>query len=56
MSAGGAALRVAILAFDEVEALDLAGPCEVFTTAGRLAGEALALRTARQKDLAWTRV
>lgn len=30
-------LRVAILAFDEVEALDLAGPYEVFTTASRLA-------------------
>lgn len=29
-------LRVAILAFDEVEALDLAGPYEVFTTANRL--------------------
>lgn len=29
-------LRVAILAFDEVEALDLAGPYEVFTTASRL--------------------
>lgn len=31
-----AALRVAILAFDEVEALDLAGPYEVFTTASRM--------------------
>jgi len=31
-----AALRVAILAFDEVEALDLAGPYEVFTTASRV--------------------
>ncbi|MDM0012709.1 DJ-1/PfpI family protein [Variovorax sp. J22P168] len=30
-------LRVAILAFDEVEALDLAGPYEVFTTASRMA-------------------
>lgn len=29
-------LRVAILAFDEVEALDLAGPYEVFTTAVRM--------------------
>jgi len=29
-------LRVAILAFDEVEALDLAGPYEVFTTASRM--------------------
>lgn len=31
-----AALRVAILAFDDVEALDLAGPYEVFTTAVRM--------------------
>lgn len=30
-------LHVAILAFDEVEALDLAGPYEVFTTASRMA-------------------
>lgn len=29
-------LRVAILVFDEVEALDLAGPYEVFTTATRM--------------------
>jgi transcriptional regulator GlxA family with amidase domain len=29
--------RVAILAFDEVEALDFAGPSEVFTTASRMA-------------------
>ncbi|MDM0018537.1 DJ-1/PfpI family protein [Variovorax saccharolyticus] len=29
-------LQVAILAFDEVEALDLAGPYEVFTTASRM--------------------
>lgn len=29
--------HVAILAFDEVEALDLAGPYEVFTTASRMA-------------------
>lgn len=29
-------LRVAILAFDDVEALDLAGPYEVFTTATRM--------------------
>lgn len=29
-------LKVAILAFDQVEALDLAGPYEVFTTAARL--------------------
>ena len=36
MSAGGETLRVAILAFDEVEALDLAGPYEVFTTAARM--------------------
>ena len=36
MSAGGATLRVAILAFDDVEALDLAGPYEVFTTAARM--------------------
>ena len=28
---------IAILAFDEVEALDLAGPYEVFTTAARMA-------------------
>ncbi|MFW5331481.1 DJ-1/PfpI family protein [Hydrogenophaga sp. ZJX-1] len=32
-----ATLTVAILAFDEVEALDLAGPYEVFTTASRMA-------------------
>lgn len=32
-------LRVAILAFDDVEALDLAGPYEVFTTASRMASE-----------------
>lgn len=31
-----AAFRVAILAFDDVEALDLAGPYEVFTTAARM--------------------
>jgi transcriptional regulator GlxA family with amidase domain len=30
-------LCIAILAFDEVEALDLAGPYEVFTTAARMA-------------------
>lgn len=29
-------LQVAILAFDEIEALDLAGPYEVFTTATRM--------------------
>ena len=29
-------LQVAILAFDDVEALDLAGPYEVFTTAARM--------------------
>jgi len=32
-----ATLRIALLAFDEVEALDLAGPYEVFTTATRMA-------------------
>jgi transcriptional regulator GlxA family with amidase domain len=32
-----APLNVAILAFDEVEALDFAGPYEVFTTACRMA-------------------
>jgi len=32
-----APLRVALLAFDDVEALDLAGPYEVFTTAVRMA-------------------
>lgn len=31
-----ASWRVAILAFDDVEALDLAGPYEVFTTAARM--------------------
>lgn len=31
---------IAILAFDEVEALDLAGPYEVFTTAARMAARA----------------
>ncbi|GAA6119972.1 DJ-1/PfpI family protein [Acidovorax sp. FG27] len=35
--AGAPPLRVALLAFDEVEALDLAGPYEVFTTAVRMA-------------------
>lgn len=30
-------LRVVILAFDDFEALDLAGPCEVFTTTSRMA-------------------
>ncbi|SEJ20348.1 MULTISPECIES: DJ-1/PfpI family protein [unclassified Variovorax] len=34
----GATLRVSILAFDGVEALDFAGPFEVFTTASRVAG------------------
>ena len=29
-------MKVAILAFDQVEALDLAGPYEVFTTASRM--------------------
>ncbi len=33
----GAALRVLILAFDGIEALDFAGPFEVFTTASRVA-------------------
>ncbi|MFM9921680.1 DJ-1/PfpI family protein [Variovorax sp. H27-G14] len=33
----GATLRVLILAFDGVEALDFAGPFEVFTTASRVA-------------------
>ncbi len=37
MSSG---LRIAILAFDGVEALDLAGPFEVFTTASRMARQA----------------
>lgn len=36
MSAARRSLQVAILAFDEVEALDLAGPYEVFTTASRM--------------------
>jgi transcriptional regulator GlxA family with amidase domain len=36
MNTSGETLRVAILAFDEVEALDLAGPYEVFTTASRV--------------------
>ncbi len=36
MSAVAETLRVAILAFDDVEALDLAGPYEVFTTAARM--------------------
>lgn len=34
-------LQIAILGFDEVEALDLAGPYEVFTTAARTAGRML---------------
>ncbi|MFA5682226.1 MAG: DJ-1/PfpI family protein [Hydrogenophaga sp.] len=38
---------IAILAFDEVEALDLAGPYEVFTTAARMA--------ARPEAEAWPR-
>ena len=37
MSTARPTLHVAILAFDEVEALDLAGPYEVFTTASRMA-------------------
>ena len=37
MNAAQKTLHVAILAFDEVEALDLAGPYEVFTTASRMA-------------------
>lgn len=39
MSLGGSTptLRVGILMFDEVEALDFAGPYEVFTTASRMA-------------------
>ncbi|CAM4015679.1 DJ-1/PfpI family protein [Paracidovorax anthurii] len=36
MSGRAAPRRVAILAFDDVEALDLAGPYEVFTTATRM--------------------
>lgn len=36
MSPPAHTLQVAILAFDEVEALDLAGPYEVFTTATRM--------------------
>jgi len=68
-------LRITILAFDGMEALDFAGPFEVFTTAARmhqrlqpqaqawcavgcvarLGGVALAERTARQMDFAWTR-
>ena len=36
MSAPTRSLQVAILVFDEVEALDLAGPFEVFTTASRM--------------------
>jgi transcriptional regulator GlxA family with amidase domain len=37
MSTARPKLHVAILAFDEVEALDLVGPYEVFTTASRMA-------------------
>jgi transcriptional regulator GlxA family with amidase domain len=37
MSTARPTLHVAILAFDEVEVLDLAGPYEVFTTASRMA-------------------
>jgi len=36
MNRGPSTLRIAILVFDEVEALDLAGPYEVFTTASRM--------------------
>lgn len=36
MNSPARALRVGILAFDGVEALDLAGPFEVFTTASRM--------------------
>lgn len=36
MSTTGRTRRVSILAFDDVEALDLAGPYEVFTTANRM--------------------
>ncbi|MBV8621732.1 MAG: DJ-1/PfpI family protein [Curvibacter sp.] len=35
-------LRILLLAFDEVEALDLAGPYEVFTTAARMAARTVA--------------
>ena len=40
MSTAHKTMHVAILAFDEVEALDLAGPYEVFTTASRMALQA----------------
>lgn len=36
MSLPAQTMKVAILAFDDVEALDLAGPYEVFTTASRM--------------------
>lgn len=37
MSADPKTLKIAILVFEEVEALDMAGPYEVFTTASRMA-------------------
>ena len=41
MTAPSTTHRVAILAFDGMEALDFAGPFEVFTTAARVAGRSL---------------
>ncbi len=45
---------IAILAFDEVEALDLAGPYEVFTTASRMAARPEAADwTDRERAAGW---
>lgn len=41
MTAPSTTLRVAILAFDGMEALDFAGPFEVFTTAARVASRSM---------------
>lgn len=63
MTSSSAHFRVALLAFDSMEALDFAGPFEVFTTASREArmavslgwnGTALARATAHQMDYVWT--
>ena len=64
-------LHIKILAFDGLEALDFAGPLEVFTTASRMhqrlhpgsdawsavcsVAQGNGLVAARQMDFAWTR-
>lgn len=62
MTSSSAHFSVALLAFDNMEALDFAGPFEVFTTAPREArmavslgwnGTALDRATVHQMDDAW---